>query len=302
MPFIGELAALGTSLCFAFGSTFFTLAGRELGSILTNRVRLLLALVLVMVLHTVLYGQPFPFGAGGDRWLWLGASGIIGFVLGDAFLFQAFVMIGPRLAMLMMAMAPVLGAVIAWVFLHETLALQEIVGIAVTLAGILVVIGERRRSDDPKTAPTDRRHYVIGLLCGFGGALGQAGGLILSKLGLAGDFPALSGTLIRLLVAVVVVWALAIVRGEVASTYRTVRAQPRAFRWLAGGTVLGPVLGVWLSLVAVQNANIGVASTLSSLTPIFLIPISYFMFKERATKQAIVGTVIAFVGMVLLFV
>jgi len=54
--------------------------------------------------------------------------------------------------------------------------------------------------------------------------------------------------------------------------------------------------------VAVQNANIGVASTLSSLTPIFLIPISYFMFKERATKQAVVGTVIAIVGMVLLFV
>ena len=255
-----------------------------------------------MILHTLLYGQPFPVNAGADRWLWLGISGIIGFLLGDAFLFQAFIMIGPRLSMLMMALAPVLGAVIAWIFLHETLALQEIIGITVTLAGILVVIGERRATEAGTTATTDRRRYVIGLLCGFGGALGQAGGMILSKIGLAGDFPALSGTLIRLATAVVVIWVITIVRGQVASTYHTLRERPRAFQLLAGGTVLGPVMGVWLSLVAVQTANIGVASTLSSLTPIFLIPISYFMFKERATKQAVVGTVIAIFGMVLLFV
>jgi drug/metabolite transporter (DMT)-like permease len=61
-------------------------------------------------------------------------------------------------------------------------------------------------------------------------------------------------------------------------------------------------LGVWLSLLAVQNTNIGVASTLSSLMPIFLIPISYFAYGERVTKQAVFGTVVAFVGMVLLFV
>ncbi len=304
MPFIGELAALGTSLCFAFGSTFFTLAGRQLGSILTNRVRLLLALLLVMLLHTLIYGQPFPVSASSERWIWLSLSGVVGFVLGDAFLFQAFIMIGPRLSMLMMALAPVLGAVIAWVFLHETLVLQEIIGITVTLAGILVVIAERRGGGDGagKTESGNRRHYIIGLLCGFGGALGQAGGLILSKLGLVGDFPALSGTLIRLLAAVVIVWLLALVNRQVMNTYHTMRERPRAFLLLAGGTVLGPVLGVWLSLVAVQNTNIGVASTLSSLTPIFLIPVSYFMFKERVTKQAIVGTIIAFAGMVLLFV
>lgn len=304
MPFLGELAALGTSLCFAFGSTFFTLASRQFGSILTNRVRLLLALLLVMVLHTLIYGQPFPLNAGTERWFWLGLSGVIGFLLGDAFVFQAFVMIGPRLSMLMMALAPVLGALMAWMFLRESLDLNEIIGIIVTLMGIFVVIAERSvgGAGAGQTEPIDRRQYIIGLLCGLGAALGQAGGLILSKLGLVGDFPALSGTLIRLFVAVVIIWLVAIVKRQVITTYRTLRERPRAFMLLSGGTVLGPVLGVWLSLVAVQNTNIGMASTLSSITPIFLIPISYFMFKERVTKQAVLGTIIAFVGMVLLFV
>ncbi|MBZ0286954.1 MAG: DMT family transporter, partial [Anaerolineae bacterium] len=230
---------------------------------------------------------------------WMGLSGFVGFVLGDACLFQAFVLIGPRLSMLMMALAPVLGAVLAWLFLGETLVLKEIVGIAVTLLGIIVVVADRNSGTAGGT--TDRRQYIIGLLFGLGGAAGQAGGLVLSKLGLAGDFPALSGNIIRLLVACVVIWILAVANRQLVNSYRTLRANPRAMLLLTGGTILGPVLGVWLSLVAVQNANIGVASTLSSLMPIFLIPISYFMFRERVTRQAVVGTLFAFAGMVILF-
>lgn len=299
MPFLGELAALGTSLCFSFGSVMFTNAGRMIGAALVNRMRLLMALLVVMLWHALTYGQLLPFDAAPERWFWLGVSGLVGFVLGDAFLFQSFVMIGPRLAMLMMALAPVLSSILAAVFLKESLVPMELLGIGVTLTGIIVVISERRgRRED---APADNRRYLIGLLCGLGAAVGQAGGLILSKLGLAGDFPALSGNVIRLLAAVLAIWAIAAVNRQVFSSIRAVRAAPRAVLLMSGGVILGPVLGVWLSLVAVKNTNVGVASTLSSLMPIFLIPISYFAFGERVTRQAVIGTVLAFVGMVVLF-
>ena len=222
MPFLGELAALGTSLCFSFGSVMFTNAGRMIGAALVNRMRLLMALLVVMLWHALTYGQVLPFDAAPERWFWLGVSGLVGFVLGDAFLFQSFVMIGPRLAMLMMALAPVLGSVLAAVFLKESLVPMELLGIGVTLAGIVVVISERRgRRED---APADNRRYLIGLLCGLGAAVGQAGGLILSKLGLAGDFPALSGNVIRLLAAVLAIWAIAAVNRQVFSSIRAVRA------------------------------------------------------------------------------
>lgn len=301
MPFLGELAALGTSLCFSFGSTLFTLSGRAVGSPMVNRFRLLIALLLVMLLHLLSFGQPLPTAAEPERWFWLGLSGFVGLVLGDAFLLQSFVLIGPRLAMLMMSLAPVLSAVLAWLFLGESLVVIEIIGIAITLTGIIIVIAERSHDSSNTKAPIDNRQYVIGLLCGLGGAAGQAGGLVLSKLGLGGSFPALSGNLIRLLVAAAVIWLFAIVNRQLFSSYRTIRANPRALLLLIGGTLLGPVLGVWLSLLAVQNTNVGVASTLSSLMPIFLIPISYFMFGERVTRQAIVGTLVAFAGMVILF-
>lgn len=299
MPFVGELAALGTSLCFSFGSILFTLVGRQVGSLVVNRIRLLVAILVVILLHTLTYGLPIPIHAGTERWFWLGLSGFIGLALGDAFLFQAFILIGPRLSMVMMSLAPVLGAVLAWLFLGEVLNLLQMMGIAVTLVGIILVIAERRVKSQTETG--DNRRYLIGLLCGLGGACGQAGGLVLSKIGLADGFPALSGNLMRLLIATLVIWVFAIANRQLVSSYRTVRAYPRAMLLLVGGAVLGPVLGVWLSLVAVQNTNVGVASTLSSLTPIFLIPISFVVFRERATKQAVVGTVIAVVGTIVLF-
>ncbi len=300
MPFVGELAALGTSLCFSFGSILFTLSGRQVGSALVNRARLLVSLLLVMLVHTLSFGTPLPVEAGSERWFWLGLSGFVGLALGDAFLFQAFVLVGPRLSMLMMALAPVLGTLLAWLFLGETLIPLELLGIALTVSGIMVVISERRGNGTPAT-PVDNRRYLLGLLCGLGGAAGQAGGLVLSKLGLVDGFPALSGNVIRLLVAALLIWLVALFNRQLINSYRTLRANPRVLAMLTGGAILGPVLGVWLSLVSVQNTNIGVASTLSSLMPIFLIPISYFAFGERVTRQAVVGTIIAFAGMVVLF-
>ncbi len=301
--FTGELAALGTAICFSFGSVMFTFAGRAIGSPLVNRARLLVAMLGVVLLHWLLMGEPLPLDAGVTPWFWLGVSGFVGLAAGDAFLFQAFVLIGPRLSMLLMALAPVMGAVLAWIFLGETLQMQEIAGITLTIAGIAWVVSENRGKPKLSHDGIDSgRTYLLGVLCGLGGAAGQAGGLVLSKIGLANDFPALSGNLIRLTVALILIWLFAIVRGEVISSFRTLRAHPRAVLLLTGGAIMGPISGVWLSLIAVQRASIGVASTLMALTPIFLIPISRIVFKERVSSTAILGTMLAFSGTVLLFV
>jgi drug/metabolite transporter (DMT)-like permease len=72
--------------------------------------------------------------------------------------------------------------------------------------------------------------------------------------------------------------------------------------FLTAGAVTGPVIGVWLSLIAFQRAPVGIASALIALTPIFLLPIGYFVFQERISKQAILGTFVAFAGTVLIFI
>jgi len=298
--YLGEIAALGTSVCWSFTSIFFTLSGRLVGSPAVNRTRLLFALPMVSLVHWATQGELLPIHAESWRWGWMALSGVIGFVIGDALLFQAFVVIGPRLSMLLMALSPVLSTVLAWILLDEKLSAVALAGIFITVAGVAWVVTDRRNGTAmlPDAPP---RTYLIGVLLGLGGALGQSGGYIASRLGLEGDFPALSGNLIRLVASNILIWGLALAARQVPGNFQKFREHPRALLIVFFGAIFGPFIGVWLSLVAVQNAPVGVASTLTSLMPIFLLPLSWFFFKERITARSIVGTILAVVGTAVLF-
>jgi drug/metabolite transporter (DMT)-like permease len=277
------------------------MSGRMVGSPVVNRTRLLIALVLVSLMHWAMQGELLPIHAAEWRWGWMALSGLIGFVLGDVMLFQAFVMIGPRLSMLLMALAPVMGAMMAWVLLNETLAPVEIIGILLAIGGVAWVVTDRSKEANGGVVDTSSRYYLIGVLLGLGGALGQAGGLIASKKGLGGDFSALSGNLMRIVVSTIFMWGLAAGQRQVGNTVHLLREHPRALGIISAGAVFGPFVGVWLSLIAVQHASVGVASTLMSLTPVILLPVSYVLFREKITSRAIVGTMLAFAGTAVLF-
>lgn len=291
---IGEIAALGTAFCWSFGSIFFTIAGRQVGANVVNRIRLVVALFLLMLTHLITFGKLLPFDATGSHWLWFGLSGIVGFTIGDTLLFNGFVLIGPRLSMLMMSLAPVFGTIIAWFLLSEILSLERILAIIITLGGISWVILEKKNNGDRKS------HYLKGVLYGLGGAFCHALGLFLSKKGLTDNFSALSGNLIRILIATTTIWIFPFFQGEIIETIRKLNNK-KARITILGGAFFGPFLGVWLSLIAIQNTYIGIASTLMALPPIILLPLSYWVFKEKITLRAILGTIIAISGVALIF-
>jgi drug/metabolite transporter (DMT)-like permease len=292
--FLGEFAALGTALCWSFGSIFFTISSRRMGYNVVNRVRLAVALVLLMLAHFAIFGRFVPENVTSYHWFWFGLSGIIGFAIGDTLLFKAFVLLGARIGMLLMALVPVFGTVIAWLFLGETLEFTELLAITIVIAGIIWVVAERKNNDH------SRNHYIVGIMCGIGGAMGQALGLILSKKGLGTDFSPLSANIIRVFAATSVLWIITLARGRIPYTLHKLR-DVRGSLTLSGGAFFGPFLGVWLSLVAVQYAYVGIASTLMALPPIFLIPLSHWIFKEKISLGAILGTIVAVIGVTLIF-
>jgi len=298
MPSLGEVAALGASLAFSASSTVFTLASRRVGSVVLNRTRLLFAVGWLLLAH-LLIGLRLPFYASANQWFWLAVSGVIGLAVGDLFLFQAFIWIGPRLAMLLMALAPALTVLFAWVVMGETLSAGQLLGIALTLAGIAWVVYDRNdRSAQPKS---ERKLYLAGILYGLGAATCQALGLVTAKLGLTGGFPAISGTLIRMVSATIVLWGFTFLNRQAGMTLNKLREQSSVIWLILAGSFAGPFLGVTLSLVAVQNIETGIASTLSSMAPLFLLPVGYYFFNERFGWQAVLGTILAVVGVALLF-
>lgn len=291
----GELAALATAVCWSFTAMFFSYSGRLIGSDVVNRSRLLFALLFLSTSHFFLQGSFFPTQVEPFRWGWLALSSVLGLVLGDTFLFHAYVLIGPRLSMLMMATVPIYSVLFGWLLFAEQVSGQEMAGIVLAVVGVGYVVTEKQG----RTA-VENKQYKRGLLMALLGALGQVANLITARYGLAGDFSTLSATLMRIAVAATLLWLIAALRGQIGHSVRQWRNR-HAVTAMASGAFFGPFLGIWLSLVAISQARLGIASTLMALPPVLLIPLEFFVYKRRVSVRGITGTAVAIIGVALLF-
>jgi drug/metabolite transporter (DMT)-like permease len=299
IPYIGELASIGTSIAFSFAPIYFTLAVNRVGSVVVNRMRLIVATVIILIIHTIGFGYALPFDVGADKWFWFGLSGVIGLALGDAALFQALDMIGPRVTMLIFATSPLISAIFGALFFGEYLKPIHYVGILITILSATYVSLTQDSSESRN--PTSGPIYKKGLFYAFLGSLGQSFGLITAKVGLQDGFPSITGLLMRMFMGMLALWLWTLFAREAKSTFTTFFSDSKAIKLILIASFIGPTIGVWLSMISVQNTELGIASTLQSLNPIILLPLSYFYFKEKVNYQSVIGTVLALGGIALLF-
>jgi drug/metabolite transporter (DMT)-like permease len=286
----GIWAAAAVALLWALTSLCYSAAGRSIGSAAVNHVRLWLALAITAGVHLAASGRLLP-AADGRQTILLAVSGLVGYVIGDAFLFEAFVLMGARVTMLIMTSVPIFGALLGLLVLGERLSLRQAAMIGLTLSGIAIVVSGPR-SDD---AAAGLRARLWGIACGFGGAAGQAGGLLFSKLAMQGGLDAVSANLIRLAAGAAGMGAWAVAAKRAVADFRAA-ARGRTAALILAGTLLGPVAGVALSLYAVARVEIGVASTLMQMSPVLLLPLSRLATRERTRPRAVIGTAAAVAG------
>jgi drug/metabolite transporter (DMT)-like permease len=294
MTHAGEIAALTTAALWSVTSVLFTLAGRHVPAFAINTIRTIAATLLLGCTLWIATGAVWPVAAPAPRLADLALSGLVGLALGDTLLFQSYTWIGPRLASLMMALAPPLSALGALILLHERLGVLGWAGMALTLGGIVWVVAERVPT--PGFHPS---HRALGLLAALGGAVCQAGGAILAKRGMQVLDP-LAATLVRMTAAAVALTLAAACFRPGAPRLRAAFRSPRFVALIGAASLLGPYLGVWFSLVSLKLTEIGVALTLMALTPILVIPLSARVFGERPSFRTIAGTVLAVAGVVVL--
>ena len=288
---IGEIASLGVAVCWTMSALYFEKAGHKVGSLSVNLIRIFLAVIFLGITLLFTKGSFFPTDATFENWFWLGLSGVVGFFIGDLLLFQSYVVIGSRTSQLVMSLAPMLTAVIGWFFLSEILSLQSIIGIVVSVSGIIIAIsGKRLKLNIP----------FKGFMFALGGALGQALGLILSKKGI-GDYDPLAATQIRAIFGLACFLILMIYLKRMNRVVLAIK-DLKSMKAITIGTIFGPFIGVALSLFAIQRTHTGVASALMALTPIIIIVPSAIMFREKITAQQVIGALISMVGAAVFFV
>jgi drug/metabolite transporter (DMT)-like permease len=294
MEFAGEISALATAFCWSITSYAFTNASRRIGALQVNIDRMAFASIIIIFIITI-FGISLTLTF--NQITNLVISAILGLVLGDSFLFKSFQLIGARLGIIMMALVPVLSSVLAFFFLNEVIPYLGMFGMLLTIVGILIVVIEKYQN-----AENNISINKLGIFYGFLGALGQASGLIFAKFAFqGGDLNGFSASFIRLFSASLIILPLAATFRRYKNPVRIYSKDSYSRKVILIGTIFGPVLGITLSLVAIEYTKVGIASTLMATMPIIMLPISRFYFKEKLEWKAIIGAFVAVIGAAIIF-
>ena len=305
MNLSGELIALITTLCWSLGIFPFTEAAKRIGSAPLNQYRLLLAWIIISIIlffwndlnFVELFTEPQPY-----HFIFLGLSGIIGFSIGDYCSFNSFKLLGPKLASLYTTFAPGAALLIGYIALNESVNLIGIFGILITVSGVIWLTLSKKDSNAATQVgyTRDKRGIIYGII----GALCQGTGLVLSKYGM--DYyevklQTMHAVWIRLLFAFSAAFIVSLLAGKLKANSKPIFTNEKNnLPFLFFGTILGPVMGVTLSLLTIQKLEVAVAQTIFALLPLFVLPISLIIYKERITSQSVFACLLALVGVLLL--
>ena len=315
MHYLGELISIGVAVSWTMSALFFEYAGKKIGSLIVNLLRLVFAFFLLGAMLMILTGSPFPQHADTNAWIWMVLSGLIGFVFGDLCLFHSYLLITARFSQLLMTLAPPFAALFAWIILGEKLTFMAFLGMSVTLTGIAISIMKRGNSDTLDKGANSVRFKLNmplkGFLLGVGGALGQGLGIVLSKQGMnyyeisasgssvAGYIP-FAATQIRIITGMIGFTLIILLSGRTRNLMEGIKNRKGMSATFAG-SIFGPFIGVSLSLMAVQYTNAAIASTIMATTPIIILLPYVLIYKKKITVVELLGAVLSVGGVALFF-
>ena len=298
-------AAILATILFALSAVSGKRLSHHLTAVEANVTRFFIAAVFLGI-----YSHVFGAGLGGGALGMFFISGIVGFGLGDYGLFQAYRIIGSRLAMVMtQCLAAPFAATVEWLWLGEALTAGQV------LAGIGILIGVGLALAPGDTGQIDKARWKVGIFWGLISAIGQGGGAVLSRK--AGSLVAegvtvdgLSAAYQRVLGGLAVM-LLVFAWQRMVSAKRTgvnLRAGvvPAKVKWiillLLANALCGPTLGVgaYQWALNVDNLPSGIVLSVVALAPLVIIPFSMKFEGERPTVRSLIGSVVAVAGVILM--
>jgi drug/metabolite transporter (DMT)-like permease len=229
-------------------------------------------------------------------------SGAMGIGLGDTAYFEAIKELGARQALLLGVLAPPMTALLALVFLGESLISTSWMGILITIGGVAWVISEQQRNGkSKKSIDNASRNVRRGIAFGVLAAFSQAGGLVMSRY--AFDFTtisALQSAILRLIAGAVVLYVWIKFKKQPLGEWSKKPQSWRTWLMLLLVSFVGTYVCIWLQQLAVQHAPAGITQTLLATSPLFILPITAIR-GEKLTLRAVAGALVSVFGIMLLF-
>lgn len=317
MQFLGEILAVIVAILWTISSLSSEYASKRYGSLLLNIIRMAIAILFIGATLWIATGTPLPSYTTSDVWMWLALSALVGYIIGDYFFLQAFILIGARWGELFMTLAPPAAALTGWLLLGEQMSWLALLGMFITMCGIgMSVLSKKENSKHRVSIKLPLRGIVYGAIAG----IGQGVGLVFSKQGMllynasindqmvnspmVNVLMPFAATMIRCMVALVgfaILYTIARRLGKDSHSMRLILEDKKALRLATLSTLAGPCIGVAVSLAAAMYASTGITQTIMALVPVLILWPSHLLYQTKITPLEVVGAIISVAGVALFF-
>ncbi|MCR5313113.1 MAG: DMT family transporter [Bacteroidaceae bacterium] len=309
MHYTGELLSLLVAVSWTITAILSEYASKRMGSVVLNTYRMIIAIIFSFILFSVFLGSPLPAKGNLQAYSWMMLSGFVGYLICDYCLMKCYTIIGSRYGQLFMTLAPLSAAITAWITLGQELTNNNILAMVVTLVGICIsILGRGEKHKIAVKLPLN------GVLYAVAAGITQGLGLVISKIGMnyyEQDIPSeimtdmpwmlpFCANFFRCIAGLMGFSLLLLIRRKGKSFVRSGKDK-KALSATISTTIFGPFGGVALSLLALQYTSAGIASTIMAVTPIFILPATYFIFHQQVTWKSLIGAIVSVLGVSLFF-
>lgn len=308
-----ELLAIAAALCIAFNSMLISELKGRLPLLQLTRWQMIGTFAMTGAVSLVLGGWrtigAWEFGM-------LALSSMFGIMLASTTYFATIYAVGPRITALLFSLTSPFALALGYVFLGETISPRQGLGVALVLAGVVLAVGAPRRfvergAEKPpikvvalapvplsvEPAPPVAGRLWPGILLGIVTAFGQALGTLFARPAMAAGVEPFTAMALRAGLAAVFFYALMVLPAVRAAK---VPFEAKTFGAAIGSAFFGTTLGMSLMLAALHSGDVGIVSTLSSMTPVLVLPMVWFWTGNRPPAAAWVGALLAICGTALI--
>jgi DME family drug/metabolite transporter len=279
------------ALAWAGSSTILKLLTASIDTLSINTLRLWVGSLLI-------FGFVFLSGRGsGFMGLELGpmvyviSSGILAMAFGDSIYIKSLSLLDASIAFpLAQCSFPLMAVVAAVLFLGESFTWLNGIGAVLVVGGIylIVVLGKPRDADGQKKGISG-----IGVILSFVSALAWTGSTVLLKIGVIGMDPFVAAGS-RILASAIFLSGLVVFKRQGLSNLA--RFDLKSVTLAASAGILTYGVAAVGYVAAIQMIGAGKTVLLTTTAPLFVLPFSIFILKEKPTYYTIAGIVLCVGG------
>jgi len=315
--FVSELLSLAAAACIALSGMLISELNGRVDVVRLARWQMLAAFAMTGAAALYL-GGGLPEMSLRNFGL-LGLSSLFGIMIASTTYFAAIYTAGPRTTALLFTLASPFSLLLGFLFLGERITWMQGAGVGLVLAGILMAVGVRRREtvtavEAPTTADTTGlpeenaapvkpsavapQITTLGITLGVITALGQALGSLFARPAMeAGVDPAAAMAVRSGLAAL---FYLALLAVPAAALHQPYRFRASDLGIAVSAALFGTGLGMSLLMAALATGNVGIVTTLSSMTPVMILPMVWLRSGVPPIPAAWAGAAVAVAGTALI--